>query len=65
MKILIVGTGKSFYIQDHLLNKLNTEKYEPGLITFTVKITANQTQDLIISKVNKKKRGEWRVKLVV
>ncbi|XP_045466215.1 dynein axonemal heavy chain 7-like isoform X2 [Harmonia axyridis] len=51
------GTGKSFYIQDHLLNKLNTEKYEPGLITFTVKITANQTQDLIISKVNKKKRG--------
>ncbi|KAK9884326.1 hypothetical protein WA026_005276 [Henosepilachna vigintioctopunctata] len=51
------GTGKSFYIQDHLLNNLDTEKYEPGFITLTVKITANQAQDLVISKLNKKRRG--------
>uniref|UniRef100_A0A6P7FR39 Dynein heavy chain 7, axonemal-like n=1 Tax=Diabrotica virgifera virgifera TaxID=50390 RepID=A0A6P7FR39_DIAVI len=53
------GTGKSFYITDILLNRLNKEKYEPAFITFTVQITANQTQDLIISKLNRKKRGHY------
>ncbi|XP_072386040.1 dynein axonemal heavy chain 7 isoform X2 [Diabrotica undecimpunctata] len=53
------GTGKSFYITDILLNRLNKEKFEPAFITFTVQITANQTQDLIISKLNRKKRGHY------
>ncbi|KAL1506278.1 hypothetical protein ABEB36_005670 [Hypothenemus hampei] len=53
------GTGKSFYIQDMLLNKLDKTKYEPGFITFTVQITCNQTQDLVISKLNKRKRGHY------
>ncbi|CAH1959988.1 unnamed protein product [Acanthoscelides obtectus] len=53
------GTGKSFYIQDILMNRLNKEKYEPSFITFTVKVTANQTQDLVISKLNKRKRGHY------
>lgn len=53
------GTGKSFYIQDFLMNQLEKELYEPAFITFTVKITANQTQDLIISKLNKRKRGYY------
>lgn len=53
------GTGKSFYIQDMMMNQLDQEKYVPAFITFTVKISANQTQDLVISKLNKKKRGHY------
>jgi len=53
------GTGKSFYIQDLLMNKLEKDKFEPGFITFTVQITCNQTQDLVISKLNKIKRGHY------
>ncbi|KAF5272111.1 hypothetical protein FQA39_LY01194 [Lamprigera yunnana] len=53
------GTGKSFYLQDLLMNKLDSEKYEPAFVTFTVKITANQTQDLIISKLQKRRRGNY------
>lgn len=53
------GTGKSFYIQDLLMNQLNREKYEPAFISFTVKITANQTQDLVISKLNRRKKGNY------
>lgn len=51
------GTGKSFYMQDLLMNKLDQEVYEPAFMTFTVKITANQAQDLVISKLHKRKRG--------
>nr|XP_023012338.1 LOW QUALITY PROTEIN: dynein heavy chain 7, axonemal-like [Leptinotarsa decemlineata] len=53
------GTGKSFYIQDLLMNQLDQEKYEPAFITFTVQISANQTQDLVISKLNKRKRNHY------
>ncbi|XP_022919154.2 dynein axonemal heavy chain 7 [Onthophagus taurus] len=53
------GTGKSFYLQDLLMNQLNQDLYEPAFITFTVKISANQTQDLVISKLNKRKRGTY------
>ncbi|XP_030765059.1 dynein heavy chain 12, axonemal [Sitophilus oryzae] len=61
-KLLLIGptgTGKSFYTHDLLMNKLNRERYEPAFITFTVQITCNQTQDLVISKLNKKKRGHY------
>ncbi|XP_055844482.1 dynein axonemal heavy chain 12 [Episyrphus balteatus] len=59
-KFLLVGptgTGKSAYIQNMLMNKVSPEKYMSTFITFTVMITANQTQDLIISKLFKLKRG--------
>lgn len=53
------GTGKSFYMTDILMNQLDKEKYEPAFITFTVQISANQTQELVISKLNKRKRGQY------
>ncbi|KAB0795153.1 hypothetical protein PPYR_11992 [Photinus pyralis] len=53
------GTGKSFYVQDLLMNRLDQEKYEPAFITFTVKLSAAQTQELIISKLTKRKRGHY------
>lgn len=53
------GTGKSFYLQDLLMNRLDMDRFEPAFVTFTVQITANQTQDLMISKLQKRKRGVY------
>lgn len=39
------------------MNKMDAEKYVPAFITFTVMITANQTQNLFLTKLNKLKRG--------
>lgn len=60
--MLLMGpsaTGKSFYIQSYLLNKIDENRYEPGLITFTSQTTAYQTQESIISKLQKKMRGVY------
>ncbi|XP_055593622.1 dynein axonemal heavy chain 12 [Uranotaenia lowii] len=54
------GTGKTYYFQNYLLSKMDTTQFQPSLITFTSQITANQTQDLIISKLIKKRRGFFR-----
>nr|XP_014091747.2 dynein heavy chain 12, axonemal isoform X1 [Bactrocera oleae] len=59
-KMLLVGptgTGKSAYIQNYLMNKIDRDTIESAFITFTVMITANQTQELLISKLVKWKRG--------
>lgn len=61
-KMLLVGptgTGKSFCTQNLLMNTLDAELYSPAFITFTVSITATQTQDLLISKLQKLKRGRY------
>jgi dynein heavy chain, axonemal len=50
------GTGKSFYIQNNLM-KLPEEKYSPSFVTFTTQITANQAQDLVLSKLVKRRKG--------
>lgn len=51
------GTGKSFYIQDLMINKLDGDKYLSNFVTFTPKTTAAQTQEIIISKLFKKRKG--------
>lgn len=51
------GTGKSFLTQNILMTKINPELYIPAFVTFTASTTANETQKLIISKLNKRKRG--------
>ncbi len=50
------GTGKSFYIQNNMM-RLSEDKYAPSFVTFTVQITANQTQELILSKLVKRRKG--------
>lgn len=50
------GTGKSLYIQNNLMD-LDNEKYLPSFITFTTQTTAEQTQELILSKLHKHRRG--------
>ncbi|XP_011505656.1 PREDICTED: dynein heavy chain 7, axonemal-like [Ceratosolen solmsi marchali] len=53
------GTGKSFYIRDTIMNKLDKEHYLPNFITFTARTTAAQTQELVISKLFKKRKGHY------
>jgi dynein heavy chain len=47
MPMLLVGdtgTGKSFFVQNMLMNQLSEQEYVPAFITFTAQTTANQTQ---------------------
>ncbi|XP_063709228.1 dynein axonemal heavy chain 12-like [Culicoides brevitarsis] len=50
------GTGKSLYIQSRLMS-LDSGKFLPSFITFTTQTTAEQTQEIILSKLHKHRRG--------
>lgn len=53
------GTGKSLYPQNVLFNKLPIEQFVPATIAFTIQISAKTTQELLISKLLKLRRGVY------
>ncbi|GAB0094584.1 Dynein heavy chain [Sergentomyia squamirostris] len=53
------GTGKSFFIQNFLMTKMSPEIFTPSFVTFTVMLTARHTQELILSKLLKKRRWQY------
>ncbi|XP_075305326.1 dynein axonemal heavy chain 3 [Odontesthes bonariensis] len=50
------GTGKSV-INKSFLVKLPKEQYTPNCINFSARISANQTQDIIMAKLDRRRKG--------
>jgi dynein heavy chain len=62
MAFLLVGptgTGKTVYINNHLLSGLSPEKFSIISLGFSAQTTAGQTQDIIDSKLDKRKKGVY------
>ncbi|XP_018322727.1 dynein heavy chain 3, axonemal isoform X2 [Agrilus planipennis] len=50
------GTGKSAAVLDHLIN-MNKDRFLPNIVNFSARISSQMTQEIIMSKLDKRRRG--------
>ncbi|XP_060934159.1 dynein axonemal heavy chain 12-like [Limanda limanda] len=53
------GTGKSVYVKEKLMNHLDRDRFVPFFINFSTRTSANQTQHIIMSRLDKRKKGVY------
>ena len=54
---MILFIGKSAYVQDMMLNGLSNEEYLPSFVNMSAQTSANQTQFIIMSKLDRRRKG--------
>ncbi|XP_044007935.1 dynein axonemal heavy chain 3 [Aphidius gifuensis] len=52
------GTGKSSIVIDYLIN-LTKEKYTQNIINFSARTSASQTQEIVMSKLDRRRKGVY------
>ncbi|KAL5971244.1 Dynein heavy chain 7 axonemal [Taenia solium] len=55
----VTGTGKSAYVREKLMRDIDDETYRPFFINFSAQTSANQVQDIIMSKLDRRRKGVY------
>ncbi|GFS43230.1 dynein heavy chain 12, axonemal [Trichonephila inaurata madagascariensis] len=51
------GTGKTVYVQEKMMKNLDKDVFVPSFIAFSTQTSAGQAQDIIMSKLEKRRKG--------
>lgn len=53
------GTGKSTYINRHLVRSLPKDKWTPIFVTFSARTTSNMAQEQVDGRLDKRRKGVY------
>lgn len=49
---------RNVYLQDYLVKRVDTKVYKALIMAFSAQTNCNQTQDIIMGKLDKRKKGK-------